>query len=120
MLRPTTFITSTLNWLKERKPPQGWTRQMNLFTCQVRNQFGNLARWFSGRDNLWFLGARKFTVAVPAKDGSVQFGEVRMNLKVPTWGVPVVVQWLSNPTRNHEVAGSIPGLAQWVEDPVLP
>ena len=27
-------------------------------------------------------------------------------------GVPVVAQWLTNPTRNHEVAGSIPGLAQ--------
>ena len=25
-------------------------------------------------------------------------------------GVPVVAQWLTNPTRNHEVAGSIPGL----------
>ena len=28
-------------------------------------------------------------------------------------GVPVVAQWLTNPTRNHEVAGSVPALAQW-------
>ena len=32
-------------------------------------------------------------------------------------GVPVVAQWLTNPTRNHEVVGSIPALAQWVKDP---
>ena len=34
-------------------------------------------------------------------------------------GVPILAQWLTNPTRNHGVAGLIPGLAQWVKDPVL-
>ena len=29
-------------------------------------------------------------------------------------------QWLTNLTRNHKVAGLIAGLAQWVNDPVLP
>ena len=24
--------------------------------------------------------------------------------------------WLTNPTKNHEVAGSTPGLAPWVKD----
>ena len=27
------------------------------------------------------------------------------------WGFPVMAQWLTDQTRNHEVAGSIPGLA---------
>ena len=38
----------------------------------------------------------------------------------PLGEVPVVAQWLTNPTRNHEVAGSVPALVQWVNDPALP
>ena len=35
-------------------------------------------------------------------------------------GVPIMAQWLTNLTRNHEVAGLIPGLVQRVKDLVLP
>ena len=44
----------------------------------------------------------------------------KMIIRTYISGVPVVVQWLTSPTRNHEVAGSVPALAQWVNDPVLP
>ena len=45
---------------------------------------------------------------------------LRGHIKSSVLGVPVVAQWLTNPTRNHEVAGLVPALAQWVKDPALP
>ena len=41
-------------------------------------------------------------------------------LKKETLGVPVMAQWLTNPTSIQENAGLIPGLAQWVPVVVLP
>ena len=44
----------------------------------------------------------------------------KIDFKNPQRGVPIVVQWLTNRTRNHEVVSSIPGLTQWVKDLALP
>ena len=40
-------------------------------------------------------------------------------LATQTMGVPVDTAEM-NPTRNREIAGSTPGLTQWVKDLVLP
>ena len=40
-------------------------------------------------------------------------------LKNTAYGVPVLAQWLANPTRIHEDVGLIPGLAQGVKDQAL-
>ena len=43
----------------------------------------------------------------------------RDNVRKKNVGVPIMAQWLMNTTRNHEVVGLIPALAQQVNDLAL-
>ena len=40
-------------------------------------------------------------------------------MKTNILGVPVMAQWLANPTGIHGDTGLVPGLAQWVQDLAL-
>ena len=57
-------------------------------------------------------------LAMPGKGGAFTISKT-LAATIKNAGVPVVAQWLTNPTRNNEVAGSIPALAQWVDNPAL-
>ena len=56
----------------------------------------------------------------PKKQQKNKTKKKKRKRKTNSRGVPVVAQWFINPTRNNEVAGSIPDLAQWVKNLVLP
>ena len=43
-----------------------------------------------------------------------------LQIKAKFMAVSVIAQWLMNPTSIFEDIDSIPGLTQWVKDPVLP
>ena len=42
-----------------------------------------------------------------------------LSLSLKSLGVPIVAQQVTNPTSTHKDVGLIPGLPQWVKDPLL-
>ena len=42
-----------------------------------------------------------------------------MVITITISGVPVVAQWVKNPTSIHSDVGLIPDLAQWIKDLAL-
>ena len=71
-------------------------------------------------------------LGVPAVAQWVKNPTVATGVAVAASSIPCTAQWVkesgssccaaaeTNPTRNHEVAGLIPSLTQWVKDPALP
>jgi len=80
-----------------------WLKDLNLRQDTIKLLVDNIGKTFSDINHTnVFLGQAPRAIETKTKIG-----------------VPVVAQWLTNPTRNHEVAGSVPALAQWVNDPAL-
>ena len=69
-------------------------------------------KWQDGKKIFYSNGqGKKAGVAILISD--------KIDFKMKAIAVPIMAQWLTNPTRNHEVTGSTPGLTQWVKDPAL-
>ena len=98
---------------------------LSAFVCLESLYFAFLSEGIYLGIKFWIKQAlEKWATSLIIREANLNYSEYLTPVKMTMiqkslHGVPVVVQWLTNPTRNQEVVGSIPGLAQWIVDPVL-
>ena len=75
----------------------------------------------AGKGGGWIHGRRlKDSKCLHPKNWEIEeFPSSKTRTKIRNWSSHRGSE-VMNPTRNPEVVGSIPGLAQWVKDPLLP
>ena len=104
----------TLSWANQgelcRGPPGEWTRLLGPCYKSQRLSQNRGDRLVSGVPGWAFVDPCYWLSPIKSKETA------------QTWplGVPVMAQWLTNPTSIHEDAGLISDPTQWVKDLALP